>query len=156
MKKLFEQDRIAARTTGCRPDAADGSGAQAGEPNRQHLSESASTIVYVDAAPIIRPSTNPARHLDQLRGRARAVAAARRRRELTMLLVAEWIAQRRAAQKHAQIAREYGLELHAPQPHAQQLHAQQPHAAAALHDPSGDDGFDTASSPEPQRVRRPH
>jgi len=158
MKKIFEQDRAAANNTGCRSDAADGCGTQAGESNRPHRSESASTMVYVDAAPISRPSANPARYLDQLRGRARALMAARRRRELTLLLVAEWIAQRRAAQAHAnvhahvhaQFARDYGFELHAAQPHDPTLRAN-----AELRDPD-DDAFDAAALPEPQRTRRTH
>lgn len=109
-------------TRGSRCTLADqSSGNEAGSTNRPHRTEAASTayaLHYVDAAPALRHSTNPAIHLRQ---RALLALAGRRQRErellalLDELVVAQWVAKR-DAQRRAQLAEQPRLALQLPMP----------------------------------------
>ncbi|MBN3767578.1 hypothetical protein [Burkholderia sp. Ac-20365] len=109
-------------TRGSRSALADqSSGNEAGSQNRPQCTEAASTayaLYYVDAAPALHHSTNPAIHLRQ---RALLALAGSRQRErellalLDELVVAQWVAKR-DAQRRAQLAGQPRLALQLPMP----------------------------------------
>jgi hypothetical protein len=107
---------------GSRSASADhGSGNEAGSMNRPRRTEAASTayaMYYVDAAPALRHSANPAIHLRQ---QAVLALAGRRNRErellalLDELVVAQWVAKR-DAQRREQQSQQPRLALQLPMP----------------------------------------
>ncbi|WP_241019026.1 hypothetical protein [Paraburkholderia sp. Tr-20389] len=124
--KTNDSGRKTADARGSRSASAEnGSGANlAGKTGRPRRTETASTayaMYYVDAAPELRHTANPAIHLHQ---RALLTPAGRRQREHTMLalidvlVVAQWVAKREAQRRALAAGQRQAAQLWlaAPQP----------------------------------------